>query len=361
MTGKSLIIGIQLKRARNLLNLTLEEVSYELDVSSEGIANWENEKTKPNLEQLEKLAKLYGREIDYFLKNTPEPPNNIEFRGMPDKSLKDLSKETRIILAEFDEFCRTIYEFEILLNKKRKIKLTKFKGKESPKSAAQALRKEINLIDKPIPKLRNILENEGARIFELPIPSDEFSGFSYWHHEYGPCILLNAKEPQGRRNFTLAHELSHLLFGHGSSVCYIPLKFHRNLGNIEYKANQFAIELLLPESIIIEDFEHRQLSTTPTMQELRTMAFKWGVSIQALGYRLENLDILRMGHTDTLLEPEKKPFYRRPSTPTYERRLGKYYVETSITAYKKNIITIGKLAHALQLPVTKTMEVVKHR
>lgn len=362
MPEKSLIIGTQLQKARELLNLTLEDVAHELDISNEDISNWEKEKTQPNLNQLEKLGNIYGREIDYFLSKTPEPPKNIEFRGKPGKSLRDLSKETRIILAKFDELCRTIYEFENFLSKKLEIKLPTFEETESSKVAAQTLRRKFNLVNKPIPKLRELLEGEGVRIFEIPIPNDEFSGFSYWHDKYGPCILLNGKESLGRKNFTLAHELAHLLFGHGSSVCYVPLKLHRGIGNIEYKANQFVIELLLPESIVIEDFERRQLSTIPTKQELGRISSKWGVSIQALGYRLENLALIEKGHTDTLLEPEKPPaFRRRPSIPTWERRLGKHFVKTSIEVYRKNLITIGKLAHALQLPINKTIEEVKRR
>lgn len=361
MAERRLIIGAQLQRARKLLKLSIENVAQELNIRDIDVANWEKEITSPNLTQLEYLARFYGRDIDYFLKNTPKPPNNIEFRGKPGKSLIDLSKETRIVLSNFDELCRTIYEIENLIGEKVEVKLSKFKEDYSPKEAAQILRNQIGLIDKPIPKLRDILENEGSRIFELIIPNDEISGFSYWHNKYGPCVLLNADEPIGRRNFTLAHELAHLLFNHGSSVCFIPSKIIRGAGNIEYNANQFAIELLLPESKIIEDFEKKRLSNRPSLEELRKLSYKWGVSNQALGYRLENLGLIEIGHTDTLTEPKKLPIYRRPTIPKWERKLGKHYVKTSIDAYKKNIITIGKLAHALQLPVNKTVEEVKKR
>ena len=361
MPKASIIIGTQLKKARELLKLSLEEVAQELKISLEDITNWEKQKTNPNLSQLEKLAYLYGREIDFFLKVTPEPPKNVEFRGKPGKSLRDLSKETKIILARFDEQCRTIYEFENLLNKKFEIKLPTFEASVSPIEAAYRLRKKVNLVDESIPKLRELLENEGTRIFEFSILNEEFSGFSYWHKDYGPCILLNSDETQGRRNFTLAHELAHLLFEHGSSVCYIPLEIYRRIGSIEYKANQFAVELLLPKSIIIDDFERRQFSSRPSRQDLSNMSYKWGVSIQALGYRLENLGFIERGHTNTLVEPKKPPFMRRPKIPKWERSLGKYYVETSIKTYKKNLITIGKLAHSWQLPISKTIEEVKRR
>jgi len=357
---EAVIIGAQLRRARELLQLTPEEVAREINVNPQDIIDWEREKSKPHLKQLEALATLYGREIDYFLRETPAPPEKIEFRGKPGQSLRNLSKETKIVIARFDELCRTALEFENLLNKKRVIKLPRFKGSDSPKIIAQSLREEFNVGDKPLPNLRNHLEDEGIRIFELPTPGDVFSGFSFWHVEYGPCIMLDAKEVKGRRNFTLAHEVAHIVYNHGPSICFITLKYDESLRDLEYNANQFAIELLLPEPGIRGDYEKRNLSRTPLERELAQMASKWGVSLQALGYRLENLGLIKKGFTDKIVEPKPEHF-RRPKTPSWERQLGKTFVETSIEAYQEGLISSGKLAHALQIPIRKALERIEQK
>jgi Zn-dependent peptidase ImmA (M78 family)/DNA-binding XRE family transcriptional regulator len=354
---EKLIIGTQLKKAREMLQIAPEEAAQEINVSSRDIISWEEGQIQPSLKQLEVLAKLYGREIDYFLRETPAPPEKIEFRGKTGQSLKELSKETRIVLARFDELCRTTLEFESLLDKKREVKLPRFKEPDFPASVAQSLRRKFDVGDKPLPDLKNHLEEEGVRVFELPIPEDAFSGFSFWHLEYGPCILLDAKEPKGRRNFTLAHELAHLVYTHGSSLCFIPIKFGEVTG-LEFKANQVAIELLLPGSGVVKDYRKRNLSRTPLERELAQMASRWGVSLQALGYRLENLALIEKGFTDRIVEPKPKHF-RRPKTPSWERQLGKTFVETSIEAYQKGLISSGKLAHALQIPIRKALERVE--
>lgn len=227
----------------------------------------------------------------------------------------------------------------------------------SPQKSAKNFRKIYNLGDRPIRQLKNTLDNEGVRIFELPVPNDEFSGISFWHSDYGPCILLNYNELQGRRNFTLAHEFAHLLYGHGASVCHIPIKIGR-ISAEESKANRFAVEVLLPGVGIIEDFRKGRLSKRPSWDELRNIANKWGVSIQAFGYRLEDLNVIERGHTDTLVET-RRPFFRRSKTPQWEKQLGKRFVETSIEAYQKGLISIGKLAHALRIPIEKAMETVE--
>lgn len=351
----SIIIGSQLRRARKLPQLTLEEVAQEINVSSQDIVDWEEEKTRPDLKQLEGLATLYGREIDYFLRETPVPPEKIEFRGKPGQSLQNLSREVRIVLARFDEVCRTALEFESLLNKKREVRLFPFKKSDSPKTIAQSLRGKFDVNDRSLRDLKSYLENKGVRIFELSVPNDTFSGFSFWHSQYGPCILTNANEPIGRRNFTLAHELAHLLYGQGSSLCYIPFRISEARKNIEYEANQVAVELLLPELGVAGDFRKRNLSVTPSEKELAQMASKWGVSIQALGYRLENLGLVRKKHTNTLWEL-RPSYFRRPTTPAWERQLGKQFIETSIEAYQKNLVSISKLAHTWQIPIERVLK-----
>ncbi|MBM3303104.1 MAG: helix-turn-helix domain-containing protein, partial [Deltaproteobacteria bacterium] len=203
--GKDNIVkGPQLRKARELLELDPKEVASDLGVDPKQILDWEQDRSQPGLKLLEKMADLYGRGMDYFLRETPPLPGKIEFRGKPGESLRDLPTQAKTVLARFDELCRTALELESLLNRKREVTLIRFQESEDPKRAAKILRKKFDVDDKPLPNLRGRLEAEGLRIFELIVPDDAFSGFSFWHSEYGPCILLNASDPKGRRNFTLA-------------------------------------------------------------------------------------------------------------------------------------------------------------
>lgn len=355
-----IIIGTQLQKARELLLLTAAEVAQELNVTKQDILNWEKELSNPDLKQLEKLAKLYGREINYFLRETPPLPKKIEFRGKPGQSLSSLPKEAKVALAKFDELCRTALELEHLLEKKRTIKLPRFDESTPAQTFASRLREALEANNKPIPNLRDCLEERGVRVFELAIPKDAFSGFSFWLPEYGPCILLNTNEPKGRKNFTLAHELAHVLYNHGSTLCYISLESDKAHRNIEYKANQCAIQLLLPVPGVREDFQRRNLPRTPPQEKLGQMADKWGVSIQALGYRLENIGFVNKGHTDTLFE-HRPPFFRRSKTPKWEKQLGKEFVRTTLAAYQKGLISTGTVAHSLGITIREALTKIEQQ
>jgi Zn-dependent peptidase ImmA (M78 family)/transcriptional regulator with XRE-family HTH domain len=358
--GESIIKGTQLQKARELLQLSHAEVASALNVEQQVVFDWEEDRLHPSLKQLEKLAELYGRGIDYFLKVTPVSPSEIEFRGKPGQTVSDLPIQAKTVLARFDELCRTALEVEGLLNKKREVRLPRFDESVPPKVVADNLRKRLGANDKPLPNLRERLEIEGVRIFELLVPEDAFSGFSFWHSDYGPCVLLNASDLKGRRNFTLAHELAHLLYGHESALCYIPLKLSDVREDIEFKTTQFAIELLLPETGVKEDFRRKELSRTPAETELGQMAGKWGVSIQALGYRLENFDLIAGGYTDTLFEFKPK-FFRRPRTPKWQRQMGKQFVEATFEAYDKGLLSTGKVASALGITVREAVKEIETR
>ena len=65
---QNIVISKQLKKARELLHLTIEEVAQKLQINSQEINNWEEGKSRPNLKHLEILSRIYGREIDYFFK-----------------------------------------------------------------------------------------------------------------------------------------------------------------------------------------------------------------------------------------------------------------------------------------------------
>jgi Zn-dependent peptidase ImmA (M78 family)/transcriptional regulator with XRE-family HTH domain len=356
---KSPILSSQLKKAREILQFSIAEVAESIVVGQQEIMNWEKGVKHPSVKQLEALASLYGREIDYFLKDSPAVAPEIEFRGKPRQSLRSLPKEARVVIARFEELCRTTLELDELLGKKRVMTIPRFKSSDHPDIVAKSVRSLLGADGKPIPRLRYALENLGFLVFELPVPEGGFSGLSFWYSDDVPAILVNAGDPSGRRNFTLAHELAHLVYEHGSCMCYIPLDFTPDASDVEGKANRVAVELLMPREGITEDFRRRSLSPTPSALELGKMGGRWGVSVQALGYRLERLGLIQKEHTNQL--PETKPYFPRVKTPRWERQLGKQFVQTAMEAYNKGLITSGKLSRALGITVRKTLEEVARR
>lgn len=64
MEGK---IPYSLKNARQLAELTQEEVAKKLNISTATLSNWESGKTSPKIKQYKALCSLYNLALDEIL------------------------------------------------------------------------------------------------------------------------------------------------------------------------------------------------------------------------------------------------------------------------------------------------------
>lgn len=97
-------------------------------------------------------------------------------------------------------------------------------------------------------------------------------------------IGVNRLHNPKRQRFTIAHELGHYYMHKEKNVDFEDTTFFRNTDNffIEYSANEFAANLLMPESSIREAIQ----SGIKNIKELST---KFDVSIAAIKYRVVSL------------------------------------------------------------------------
>lgn len=99
-------------------------------------------------------------------------------------------------------------------------------------------------------------------------------------------IAVNSKHHPNRQRFSMAHEYAHYLL-HRAKIASMPEGeriLHRNgdRNSIEYQANAFAAELLMPESLVRRAFRKSQ-------GNLSKMALLLAVSKESLRYRLDDL------------------------------------------------------------------------
>lgn len=122
-------------------------------------------------------------------------------------------------------------------------------------------------------------------------------------------VVLNSRherlfsEVLGPYEFTLAHELGHLLFdaedpnqlnlldGGGQRFCHSrnSTRMTRTQQEREWNANRFAAELLMPADLV------RQVDEEDLVSHIGEYAQRWGVSYTALSIRLQTLGILADG------------------------------------------------------------------
>ena len=97
-------MAARLKDAREYLGLSQDDVATALGISRPAVTNIESGNRKVEAVELDQLAKLYGRAVNYFLTGeTKEVSEKVAFYA---RTFKDLSEKDLDEVARFAEFPR---------------------------------------------------------------------------------------------------------------------------------------------------------------------------------------------------------------------------------------------------------------
>jgi Zn-dependent peptidase ImmA (M78 family)/DNA-binding XRE family transcriptional regulator len=351
----------ELKKARERRGLSAREAAESAGVPEELLIVWEKGDEAPTLEQAHALAQIYNTSLQRFLQPVSEPPPRLDLRAQ--RPLEEDERERLIseAAAQFEHWCDTAANLEGLMGQRR-VRLRRLNLTE-PALLASSIRREYNLADSPIRNIRRLLEQDmGVLVFSLPL--DGVSGMSWWHPNAGPAILVNRNDTGRRQNWTLAHELAHLLSDHAVVMC--DTTYWNTSEPRERFADAFAAEFLLPREEITRYIQNEVLGPLlPDDETLNNIAGRYGVSREATSRRLEALGFLPHGFTaDQLprwLEGWRKGAGFRRRSALRRRRvkdLSESLVGQAIRGYTDGKITLSKLAESLDLGVIEAEQLV---
>lgn len=165
--------------------------------------------------------------------------------------------------------------------------------REEIQDNVEDLLKRCDLFSVPV-DLERIVEIYGINCVCTEL-DDDVSGFLVVEDK-NSTIVVNELHHPNRQRFTLAHELGHFfLHRKGDDQVFIDKKYavynrdSRSSSGVdeqEVEANVFAASLLMPEGLVLDVLESYDLiDDADTM----ILAKKFGVSLQALGFRLAKL------------------------------------------------------------------------
>ncbi|MCH8191561.1 MAG: ImmA/IrrE family metallo-endopeptidase, partial [Chloroflexi bacterium] len=188
-----------------------------------------------------------------------------------------------------------------------------------------------------------------------------------------PAVLVNRNDPAGRQNWTLAHELAHLLRSNVIVICD-TLRVNYSEPRERF-ADTFAAEFLLPREDVVQYVERQGLrSLLENDETLNSIARRYHASREATARRLESFGLLPRGFTDDQFPRWFEEWRRREELRRREgygrkvarrrqrvRELGEPFVDRAIRAYREARITLSKLAEDLDLGVVEAEELVAER
>src|ERR1017187_2381595 len=126
----------------------------------------------------------------------------------------------------------------------------------------------------------------------------------------GKVVLNSDIREEGRRLFTLAHEIGHyVLSAHSKTGALCRTRDVQNwapgLPAREIEANRFAAEILMPRALILE-----QLRAEPSFRVIRRIAQRFSTSLTASACRLAELSSYRVA---MVLSTSGRRMWYRPS------------------------------------------------
>jgi Zn-dependent peptidase ImmA (M78 family) len=167
--------------------------------------------------------------------------------------------------------------------------------------AAARVREQASSADELLLPVDRVARQLGAEIVFERLGAD-VSGLLI--REEGRLIIgVNERHPEPRQRFTIAHEIGHLVLHRGRPLVVDPVRINLRDSRSslatdleEIEANSFAAELLMPRSLVLRHFRSMADTGATSLDRVtRDLAIGFGVSEQAMEYRLSNLGLLRPG------------------------------------------------------------------
>jgi Zn-dependent peptidase ImmA (M78 family)/DNA-binding XRE family transcriptional regulator len=352
--------GELLQQARKKCGMTQADAAKVIDAARTTIVAIEKgeRRLKPN--ELIKLARAYGRAVSDFVRPSPiVEPFQVQFRAAYQRSEEE---EARIepIIQHLEELCRNYLELEEIMdaplprNYPQEYDVTNMPLEAAAESIAIAERQRLGLGDGPIPLLRDILEQSvGIRIFYLKMPAKYSEIYSY-DERIGGCMAINLDHYEERRRWSMAHGYLHFLAHRRKPVVDFEGQYQR-IPESERLAEAFPKYFLMPSSGLLKRFNDMYRTHgkfTPT--NLFTLAHYYGVSIEALGYRLEEMELLHSGTLERLRDRGLKvrKVQQELGLEQIQQRtdiVPIHYQHLAIEALDQGLVTEGRFADFLSV------------
>lgn len=350
-------LGQILRDAREKIGLTLQEVAKLMEFKNyQTLSSIENGTRQIKAAELAKLAKVYYKDISYFLNpQQKEHPTLILWRSSEE------NEKMKVKEQEFLKYCFNYSDLEKRLGLEHKFKLLlcdadNYSTEDFSFAKVHELAKNysdlMRLGPRPALVLQKVLEQKhNIKIVFLEL--EESGSAASAIGDFGAAILINSSEAPWRRNYDLAHELFHIITWKifKNEKVHI-IKDEKSL--LEKWADAFASNLLLPAEEVIDECKSRVQDNKISEIDLVGIAKEFGVSTQALLWRLVRLNMLSEKDVKEAIEGgmiKEADRQERTSEDWGEQPLAisERYVNLLFKAYQKGHISRGKVAEYLNV------------
>ena len=277
-----------MKRFRLARGMSLDDLAVTIDglVSKQALSKYERGKMQPRAMALNRIAAALGVKSAQLW---GEPTCHVEWIAY--------RKRTRMGKKEQEQlqgFVAEVLEKRVLLqerigeqnNLELPIQVFPVRKLEDAEQSALKLREQWNLGIDPVANLVSVLEDRFIHIIEVNA-SETFDGISAVVRDNDKNLLAAAiatrrGTPGDRQRLNMAHELGHLI-----------LKLSRGI-DAEDAAFRFGAAFLVPAEQLYREVGEKRSHIQ--LEELLYLKRRYGMSIQAILFRLKDLRIITASH-----------------------------------------------------------------
>ena len=365
------VLGNKLKDARESLLINPQDSASRLEISLQEYIDIEAGTNRISGDQLVLLASLYERDFRYFVTGD-YPSAESQVQEMFRRNA-ELSKNDRIAIQQFIRLCeyenfleREIFQHQFVeIPNYEKYPFDHTYFKKQGEEAAFFERQRLFLEQEAITNIFELIRNQGIHIFKRQLEDKNISGLYINHPFAGHCILINYLDDLYRQNFSAAHEYCHALFDSSQVQEVTYLKSSNDKPELEWRANSFAGNFLVPKQKLELDYSPGNTYDT-WISLIRQIAERFQVNSQVVIIRLcelkwideglrkqlvkdERLVIRYNEKFDPEIPPNLSSGIREKSTYIIRQGLSWYFINLATEAYRRGEITYHKLLDMLLL------------
>ena len=285
--------GRRLKQLRLARGLSLEKMAAAMGgiVTKQALSKYELGKDIPSARVLANLAAALNVKAAHLLSQPSIDVQFVAYRKrahLGKRALEQLESQIRQMLEERVRLQRLL---QPEIGADLHVHGFHINSPEQTERAAEELRNHWNLGRDPLTSVVAVLEDHNIHVIEMDAANvaDDFDGLSAYVQEDGHILAAAVVARKGasgeRQRFSLCHELGHLI-----------LNVHdmQNATSAETAAHRFAGAFLAPAVTIKRAIGDRRMFIQ--LEELLLLKQRFGMSIQAMLYRLRDLHIITESH-----------------------------------------------------------------
>lgn len=325
--------GQILRWARESYNMSTSETAMALGIDEQRYIKWESGEEFPTYAKLKKISDVLHKPSALFF--FPEPPQIQSIKG----DLRTLSREvsgrlSKQVIQQFEKAWAYQMDLKELYGEKQSILAMRHTFPTDRTKLCEYFRKALAFpisaqkdrrSDKVVFEIfREKFYEVGIYVFKDAFKDNSISGLCLNDSQY-PIIIINNAMSFARQNFTLFHELYHLIADtSGAEIIrddyYVYLDEQQS--RVEKACDAFANEFLVP----MADFQIELARGTVDEIRITELAKLYSVSKEAIMYKLYTMKLISPEQYNAL----KETFYgdairNGAKTSVTERAGGNYY------------------------------------